>query len=58
MEKYGPDPTFENDYMQDIYLLDEVKSRKNYVKIAKHSFNNIDSYWPYASSLSGVFYQV
>ena len=29
MEAYGSDPTYENNFLHDIYLLDEVRSRTN-----------------------------
>ena len=56
MEEYGSEPFYENDYIFDLYLLDPVKSRTNQIYISKHSFNNVDNYWPWSSSISGSFY--
>ena len=56
MEKYGPDPTYENDYRHNIYLLDKERSRTDYIYISEHIFDNVDSYWPFSSTTSGTFY--
>jgi hypothetical protein len=34
MEKYGSDPTYENNYKQDIILLDNSKTRTNFYSIS------------------------
>ena len=57
-EEYGTDPTYTTNYMYDLYLLDPIKSRLNYVYISKHNFQNLDGYHIFAEYTSGAFYQI
>ena len=49
-------PTYETNYMYDLYLLDPIKSRINYVYISRFNYDYVNSYWPFASDISGFFY--
>ena len=44
--------------MYDLYLLDPIKSRLNYVYISKHNFQNLDGYHLFAEYTSDAFYQI
>ena len=58
MEAYGPDPTFTSSYMHDLYLLDPVKSRINYVSLQKNNFENVDSFNNFEPIIRGFFYTI
>ena len=58
MSAYGPDPTYQTNKVYDIYLLDPIKAQTNYIYVSRHNYDNLDSIWPFAGTMSGYFYQI
>jgi hypothetical protein len=57
-EKYGMDPTYWTNLMYSAANLDEKHFTNNHIYIAKHIYDNIDSWLPLAKEITGKFYSV
>ena len=55
---YGPDPTYYINKFYNSAILDPSRTISNYIFIAKNTFSNVDSIWPFASSMNGYYYDV
>ena len=58
MQVYGPDPTYQTNLMYASYLLDQKFTINNLIYISRHVYENVDSYWPFAQTFDGLFYQI
>jgi hypothetical protein len=56
--KYGTNPTYWTNMMYLSNLLDPTKILTNYIYIAKHWFDNIDSWLPFTPSVEGWYYAI
>jgi hypothetical protein len=57
-DKYGEDPTYWTNTMFSASLLDVKLITDNYIYLAKHVYDNIDSWLPFSSDITGYFYSV
>jgi hypothetical protein len=57
-EKYGENPTYWTNLMYASDSLDEKLITNNYIYIAKHIYDNIDSWLPLAQDITGYFFSV
>ena len=55
---YGEDPTYWTNMIYTSNLLKKDQSTTNRIYIQKHTFNNIDSWIPFAKTYTGLFYQI
>ena len=57
-EKYGPNPIYWTNMMYTSNLLDPKHIVTNYIYIAKHVFDNVDSWLPFISEVKGWYYAI
>ena len=58
MQMYGPDPTYQTNLMYALQLLHPKITLTNFLYISRHVYENVDSYWPFAQTLEGLFYHI
>jgi len=57
-EKYGLNPTYWTNMIYTSNLLDPRLIITNYIYIAKHTFDNVDSWLPFTSDVIGWYYAI
>jgi hypothetical protein len=57
-EDYGLDPTYWTNMMYSSALLDKKLIITNFIYIAKHIFDNVDSWLPFNSDSKGFFWTI
>jgi hypothetical protein len=54
-KKYGLDPTYWTNLMYTASLLDVKLITKNYIYIATHVYDNVDSWLPFTQDITGQY---